>query len=501
MAYNMWKKGRTNDYKFIDSAIAEQYNIGGVDMWLYAYIGPKKLANNNDLTFGSGNSTTDGLNVSSISDLIFGDSPYRNYNLEAITIPAVYQIQEATPDLKIPGLFFNFNTMDITIHYNTMMQRVGRKIMPGDVIELPNLRDTDVIGVDSGINRFYVVQDSFRTSEGYSATWQHHIFKLRVKPLTDSPEYSDIIGGNGSNNFPDNPNDPNNGNGNGGSGLGSNYDKEMELMNRIIMQADNEVPYIHYTNEHIYDDISDIASLSRRILNGYEFPDEPANNMFYLMKYRPVLREFYNNKWEDVNVKYGIRFPRKPDDGDFFFKENEADITGFVLFQYDEQSKKWLNCDVQYSTSETGPDGVDDFYVFYTPAEIYQYQEGAGWIIPEESVISQPFTSKSVAANRVLPEDMRPKIPPARGTVGEGVIFPEYPTDGEYFYRTDYNPVTLWEYSEEKKSWVIFDYGGRKPWQGPDLAKAGFINSPDRVPLQDAVKPNIVYRINKEDNE
>lgn len=500
MAYKMWKKGRTNDYKFIDSAIAEQYNIGGCDMWLYTYIGPKKIADNDDLSYG-GDYISGDIDVSSIGDYIFGDTPHREYNLQAITLSAVYQVQEATPDLKIPGLFFNFNTMDITVHYNTMMQRVGRKIIPGDVIELPNLRDFDVIGKDSGLNRFYVVQDSFRTSEGYSVTWQHHIFKLRVKPLTDSPEYADILGNGGNNNFPDDPSDPNNGNGNnsGGGTENSTYDAEMELMNRIIMQADNEVPYIHFTNEHIYDDISDIAELSRRILNGYEFPDEPAKNMFYLKKEYPVLKESIDGAWTTVDVRYGTRFPRKPTDGDFFFKVTDADVTGYNLFQYNASTKKWENCDVMYSTEETAPSGAEDFYIFYTEPRIYQYVEGTGWILPNESVIGHPFTSPQVAANRILPDDTRPKIPPARGTVGEGNTFPESPTDGEYFYRTDYTPVTLWEYSDEKKTWSIFDYGGRRPWQGPDLNIAGFINSPDRVPLHDAAKPNTLYRIKKDE--
>lgn len=497
MSYKMWKKGRTTDYSFIDRNIAEQYNIGGVDMWLYAYVGPKQLkSSDDDITFQNGDSQSD---VSKIGDIIFGETAQREYNLEAITLSAVYQVQEATPDLKMPGIFFNFNTMDITVHYNTMMQRVGRKIMPGDVLELPNLRDFDVIGKDSGLNRFYVVQDSFRTSEGYSATWQHHIFKLRVKPLTDSPEYSGIID---NNQFPDNPDDPNNGNGNGGSGAGgsenSNYNTEMDIMNKIIIQADDEVPYIHWTNEHIYDDRSDIWNLSRVILNGYEFPPEPSPDMFFIKKTYPVLYEKEYNTWSIVEVDYGSTFPLKPTDGDFFFKEQEADVSGFTLFQYNKDLKRWMNCDLPYTNEDKVPETADDFYVLYHEPQLYQVlSDGQTWIIPPDEHSNVPFTSNSIEANLTMPEDMRPKIPPARGTVGEGNMFPDDPTDGEYFYRTDYTPVTLWEYSDEKKSWVQFNYGGRQPWTGADRAKTNFVNSPERIPLEDAVKPNIVYRVHK----
>lgn len=496
MSYKMWKKGRTTDYSFIDRNIAEQYNIGGVDMWLYAYVGPKQLkSSDDDITYQNGEGQSD---VSKIGDIIFGETAQREYNLEAITLSAVYQVQEATPDLKMPGIFFNFNTMDITVHYNTMMQRVGRKIMPGDVLELPNLRDFDVIGKDTGLNRFYVVQDSFRTSEGYSATWQHHIFKLRVKPLTDSPEYSGILD---NNNYPDDPNDPNNGNGNSstdGGSENSNYNNEMDIMNKIIIQADDEVPYIHWTNEHIYDDRSDIWDLARVILNGYEFPPDPSPDMFFIKKTYPVLYEKEYNTWSIVEVDYGTTFPRRPKDGEFFFKEQDADVSGFTLFQYNKDLKRWMDCDLPYTKEDTVPGNADDFYVLYHDPQLYQVlSDGKTWVIPPDEHSNVPFTSKTIAADLTMPEDMRPKIPPARGTVGEGTMFPDDPSDGEYYYRTDYTPVTLWEYSDDKKSWVQFNYGGRQPWTGADKAKTDFLNSPDRVPLEDAVKPNIVYRVHK----
>lgn len=495
----MWKKGRTTDYSFIDRNIAEQYNIGGVDMWLYAYVGPKQLSTSDDGTLQS----SDGqLDITSIGDLIFGETAQREYNLQAITLSAVYQVQEATPDLKMPGLFFNFNTMDITVHYNTMMQRVGRKIVPGDVIELPNLRDFDVIGKDSGLNRFYVVQDGFRTSEGYSATWQHHIYKLRVKPLTDSPEFSDITG---NNDYPDNPDDPNNGNGNSGSDGGSensNYDNEMAIMNQIIMQADDEVPYIHWTNEHIYDDRSDIWDLARVILNGYEFPEKPSKNMFFIKKSYPVLYEKNDNQWSVVEVSYGSDYPKKPADGEFFFKEEEAIDGGFALYQYNLEFRKWLLCDLPYTDKDAVPENAEDFYVYFQEPQLYQVlDDGVTWVIPPDEHSNVPFTSKSIAANLTMPEDIREKIPPARGTVGEGTSFPSDPEDGEYYYRTDYTPVTLWQYSDESKSWIQFNYGGRQPWTGADKAKTDFINSPNRVPLEDAVKPNIVYRVHNNNNQ
>ncbi|BAQ02792.1 hypothetical protein [Klebsiella phage K64-1] len=477
MAYKMWKKGRTNDYSFIDSAIAEQYNIGGVDMWLYAYCGEKPTSSTGDYTTTS--SSESSFDINSVSDWVFGDTSNRKYNLEAITFSCVYQVQEATPDMKLPGLFFDFNTMDITVHYNDMMKRLGRKILPGDVIELPNLRDFDVIGKDSGINRFYVVQDAFKTYEGYSATWQAHIWKIRVKPITDSPEYSDLLQ---NNSYPDNPDDPNNGNGNGNNN--SNYQNEMDIMNKIITIAENDVPYLNFDNEQFYDPRIDYVDLSKSMLNGYDFPEEPANNMLYLKKTKPVLKENVDDVWNVVSTGYDINFPSNPTDGDFFFKEDSTNVSGFSLYQYDNSSNSWLLCDVEYSKEDKQPKNNIEFYVKYSDSQVYQYKDDS-WIIPSNFPGKFNFNTSNI--NDIIddPNNYRPEIPPQRGSVPEGTEFPSTPTDGEYFFRTDYNPVTCWKYNADSQSWVVFDYGNRIPWLGSDPELVNFVNSSDRMPLHD----------------
>jgi hypothetical protein len=221
--------------------------------------------------------------------------------------------------------------------------------------------------------------------------------------------------------------------------------------------------------------------------------------MFFIKKTYPVLMEKEYNTWNEVQVPYGTSYPRRPKDGDFFFKEQDADVSGFTLFQYNKDLKQWMNCDLPYTDSAEVPASAEDFYVLYTIPQLYQVlDDGITWVVPPDEHSNVPFTSKSIASDLTWPEDSRPKIPPARGTVGEGTTFPEDPDNGEYFYRTDYTPVTLWEYSDEKKSWIQFNYGGRQPWTGADKAKTDFVNSPNRVPLEDAVKPNIVYRVPKQ---
>ena len=38
---SLYRPNRQNDYKFIDRTVAEMYQVGGVDMYIHKYLGPK----------------------------------------------------------------------------------------------------------------------------------------------------------------------------------------------------------------------------------------------------------------------------------------------------------------------------------------------------------------------------------------------------------------------------------------------------------------------------
>lgn len=479
MSFRMWKNGnKTNDYKLFDKLIGEQYIMGGVDAWLYTYEGPKIP--------GAATPPT----LTTLADPVFGENAQRSYNTQAITLAVAYQIQEATPDMKLPGLFYNFETMDITIHYNTMMQRVGRKIIAGDVLELPNLRDTDVIGKEVGLNRFYVVTDSFKASEGYSATWQHHIWKLRVKPITDSPEFEDILGDN-SYADPDDPNNPDNSDGSTDLGNGAS---EIDIMNRILAQTESEVPYIHFDKEHIYDDATDNQYLMDDIISGYEFPVKYYSGMYFMKDYVPELYEKSGDSYVLLSSSLSSKLPDSGTDGEFIFIKSTivSDIV-YVLYQYYGDEKKWIKCDIKmYANSAIGV--TDDFYVLLKDSVLMRVNSDGVWENAKARLDVKPFTSNDIAWNPHHPHDQREAIPPARGDVGEGSQFPSDAVDGQYFYRTDYTPVQLWKYNAKTSTWTVFNYGGRKQWTGATVAMQEYVNSPDKVSIHDVVLPNIKYR-------
>jgi hypothetical protein len=106
-----------------------------------------------------------------------------------------YNVQNLDFDLSQFGLFLNNDIIFINVHYNDMIDIVGRKLMVGDVLELPHLLDynplTETIPV--ALKRFYSITDANFSSEGFSQTWYPHMWRIKCEPLVDSEEFSQIL--------------------------------------------------------------------------------------------------------------------------------------------------------------------------------------------------------------------------------------------------------------------------------------------------------------------
>jgi len=155
---------------------------------------------------------------------------------------------------------------------NDCVEKLGRRLMPGDVLELPHLRDDLLLSHEKdAVNKFYVVQDASRGSEGFSQTWYPHIWRVKVAPLTDTQEYSDILG------TADDPNSLKN-------DL-SNYKTELNISNAIVKAAEIADPVGLPLTEHL-------------------FGQEPTDN------------EYEHGE----TLQQGDQFPTDPNDGDYFVR-------------------------------------------------------------------------------------------------------------------------------------------------------------------------------------
>jgi hypothetical protein len=107
----------------------------------------------------------------------------------------VYRTQDIDFDLTQFGLFLNGDTLFITFHYNDMIDTFGRKLMSGDVIEVPNLTDYHPLdrAKPKALPRYYVIQDANFASEGFSVTWLPHLWRVKATPLVNAQEYQDIL--------------------------------------------------------------------------------------------------------------------------------------------------------------------------------------------------------------------------------------------------------------------------------------------------------------------
>lgn len=192
---SLYRPNRTADYRFFDRTIKEMFTVGGADFYIHKYLGPivdPEQANTpGDATLP----TYDTTNPLFIEDLLLLENRDRAYDPDVYIMRGVYRTQDVDFDLTQFGLFLNNDTLFITFHYNNMIDTFGRKLMVGDVIEVPNLKDYHPLNraIPNALPRYYVIQDGNYASEGFSQTWLPHLWRIKATPLVNAQEYSQII--------------------------------------------------------------------------------------------------------------------------------------------------------------------------------------------------------------------------------------------------------------------------------------------------------------------
>ena len=281
---SLYKGYKSNDYTFMDRAIREQFDIGGTGVHVHKYLGPLPQSKNTDASepnYGSGleidNITGEEINPeglideTNIQDLLFMENRDRKYDPDIFDLRGVYNVSDNDFDLTQFGLFLTNDTLFISFHINDMVERLGRRLMPGDVIELPHLRDELLLTNDKeAINKFYVVQDAARGSEGFSQTWYPHIWRVKVAPLTDTQEYQDILG------TADDPNSLKN-------DL-SSYKTELNISNAIVKSAEQADPLGLPLVEHLFGqpDTSTTYEHGEVLAQGDQFPSQPNEGEYFV---------------------------------------------------------------------------------------------------------------------------------------------------------------------------------------------------------------------------
>jgi hypothetical protein len=167
---SLYKPHKSKDYEFLDNIIREQFTVGGTDIHIHKYVGTDDGETAKDHT--------------QIQDMMFLENRDRKYDQDIYTTRGIYSVQDIDFDLSQFGLFLSNDTIFLTIHINSSVKTLGRKIMSGDVVEFPHLKDEYAENdFNVALKRYYVVEDVNRSAEGFSQTWYPHLYRVKLKQI------------------------------------------------------------------------------------------------------------------------------------------------------------------------------------------------------------------------------------------------------------------------------------------------------------------------------
>jgi len=321
---SLYKPERGNDYAFIDKQVLEMFTVGGTDIHVHKYLGTESPS---EADATADQPKYDAVSTTNIQDLLFLENRDRKYDPDVYRMRGIYNVQDIDFDLSAFGLFLSNDTLFLTIHINSSVKTIGRKIVSGDVIELPHLKDEYALNDYSvALKRFYVVEDVTRAAEGFSQTWYPHLYRLKLKQIVDSQEFKEIL---------DLPAEEDAPGGNTLRDLLSTYDKEMQINNAVVAQAEVDSAKSGYDTSHYFSlQLDENGNTQVQDTDSDGLPDEMQS----------VDREGYNGYLLGDGIPtngapfgHGIQFPTSVETGDYFLR---TDFAPTRLFRYD--GRRWV---------------------------------------------------------------------------------------------------------------------------------------------------------------
>jgi hypothetical protein len=293
--------------------------------------------------------------------MLFLENRDRKYDTSVYTMRTQFRVNDSDFDLTQFGLFLTGDTIFATFHLNDMIDSLGRKIMVGDVLEMPFLKDfyplDDTISV--ALKRFYVVQDATRAAEGFSPLWYPHLWRVKLAPLVDSQEYKDIL-----NNIDMNGDGVIDSDDRALGNLLSTYNTLISINDAVVQRAEADVPASGYDTSAIYTEAVDSngnpvdpsapdASTAARIVNGQVVDaSSTVDDASYQTITSPTKVEGYLTgdglPPNGASVAAGLSFPLGPHVGDFYLR---LDYVPNRLFRYD--GRRWVKVEDAVRTNLT----------------------------------------------------------------------------------------------------------------------------------------------------
>lgn len=187
---------QTKASRFYSDLMRTHIDIGGVLMNVYRLRGT--FAQDSDAlgikhdTAGSVEQPTDIGSFLGIQDTVLNENRDREYDFDEIPrLKGAYTVSQNELEYLRFGLALANDIITVEFHAETMEKECGRRLIPGDVIELPHLRE---VGIDGRIaNKWYEVSSITWSPSGYDPMYGRHILAVILKPLRHQQEFLDLF--------------------------------------------------------------------------------------------------------------------------------------------------------------------------------------------------------------------------------------------------------------------------------------------------------------------
>jgi len=445
---SLYRPEKANDYKFIDKTIWEMFQVGGTDVFIHKYIGP---GNGNENTATPSQPYYSSSNELQIQDLLFLENRDRKYSDDVYMLRGIYNVQDIDFNLSQFGLFLQNDTIFVTFHINDTVDKIGRKLISGDVIELPHLKDDHALNdLKFALKRFYVIEDVNRAAEGFSPTWYPHLYRAKCKPLVDSQEFKDILDG---------------------------------VADRDNFKGSYESISVYYPGDVITGpDGKKYTVLDNDLTANGIIGIEPPNPDYYSLS--ETLRDIVSTYEKEMQITEAVLnqaeadVPYSGQDVSSFYHLSKDDDGNLNIVTVDSNE---LDATVEtQATDENGNPLYDDqgnpIFVGSTASTVYQS--------PEPPIYQRYLTGDGV--------------PPNGAPFTAGISFPMSPVEGQYCLRKDYYPYRLFKFSGRK--WIKVednvrmtmnnlggsDVGPGDRFEGKQIRNtqiAGFINNTNQAEI------------------
>ena len=399
---SLYRPQKGNDYKFIDKTIWEMFQVGGTDVYVHRYLGPDTAIQGNTPSTPAYSGDNNPFNI---QDVLFLENRDRKYDPDVYVLRGVYSLQDIDFNLSQFGLFLQNDTIFITFHINDTVEKLSRKIIAGDVIELPHLKDDHALNdLSFAIKRFYVVEEVNRAAEGFSVTWYPHLYRAKCKPLVDSQEFKQILDGI------------------------ANSDADKGTYNSAITYYPGDI--VTGPDGKQYEVIQEVTGI------------EPPNTTYY--KLPTTLKDIVSTYEKEMQLTQAVLDQAEADapksgydTSKFWTLQREDDGTTSLITADNDQ----IN---QYSAdAETQATDADGNLLY----------DADGNPIMAGLNASSAFTSAD--GKGYVGYLTKDGVPPNGAQLTAGLSFPGNPVEGQFCLRTDYLPNRLFRFNGTR--WMKFE--------------------------------------------